>query len=391
MYKHLFLLIFIGISLFSCTNKNAKYINSHMNESENVAPIADSLAIYLLVGTYTTGESEGIYVYKFDTISGNSEYVSMVEVVNPSYLALSKDEKFVYAVTETGDNTAVANAFSFDKKEGKLTFLNSQFTGGADPCYIVVDDVGKHAVTANYSGGSITPFGINADGTLSEALSVINFTGRGTTERQQSPHLHSVIFTPDRKYLFANDLGTDCIHKFNVNENEPGNFLQLGTPASFKVADGSGPRHMEFHPNGKFAYLINELSGAVIVFNYAGGNLKEIQSIQADTLGAKGSADIHVSPDGKYVYASNRLKGDGIAVFAVNQADGKLTKVGYQETGAHPRNFAITPNGKYLLVASRDTDMIQVFEIDKKTGLLTDMHKDIQLSMPVCLKFASIQ
>ena len=173
-------------------------------------------------------------------------------------------------------------------------------------------------------------------------------------------------------------MGTDKIHKFGINESNEGNYLKVGTPAAFDVAPGSGPRHLDFHPNGKYAYLINELSGAVIAFNYDAnaGNLTQIQTIQADTLSAKGSADIHVSPDGKFLYASNRLKGDGIAIFSINQVDGKLTKVGYQETGVHPRNFVITPNGKFLLVASRDNDVIQIFLIDRVTGLLENTYKE---------------
>jgi 6-phosphogluconolactonase (cycloisomerase 2 family) len=188
-------------------------------------------------------------------------------------------------------------------------------------------------------------------------------------------------------------LGTDKIHKFDVNAGEPGNYLKLGNPAAFDVAPGSGPRHLDFHPDGKFAYLINELSGAVTAFGYdaAAGNLSFIQSVQADTLDAKGSADMHVSPDGRFLYASNRLKGDGIAIFTINQADGKLTKAGYQETGIHPRNFVITPNGKFLLVAGRDSDVIQIFLIDKTTGLLENTYKDIELDMPVCLKFTSFR
>nr|WP_231496766.1 lactonase family protein [Prevotella sp. 10(H)] len=361
----------------------------------NMESVSADASMYLLVGTYTSGESDGIYVYQFDTVSGYSVFKSMIKVTDPSYLAISKDEKFVYAVSETNDKqTAAANAYSFDKKEGKLKHLNTQLTNGTAPCYITIDEQGKHVITANYMGGNISVFDVKEDGSLDKAGQVINFQGRGVdAERQKQPHLHSVMFSHDGKYLFADDLGTDKIHKFNVNDKSSGNYLTAGNPPAFKVADGSGPRHLDFHPNGKYVYLINELSGAVIAFNYesANGNLTEIQSVQADTLKAKGSADIHVSPDGKFLYASNRLKGDGIAIFSIDQNDGKLTKVGYQETGIHPRNFVITPNGKYLLSASRDSGLIQIFLIDKNTGLLEDTFKDIKLDMPVCLKFASFR
>ena len=397
MRKYILFSAFAVLSLISCKQKtNVDNSNIDPSDTTNMSAetISDETSLYLLVGTYTTGESEGIYVYQFDTVSGFSKYKSVVKVTNPSYLTINKEGTHVYSVSETGDAKAAANAFVFDKKDGTLKLLNSQLTGGADPCYIELDKAGKHVVTANYSGGSITAFNINGDGTLTTATQLIRFTGKGAdAERQKAPHLHCVRYSPDGKYLFADDLGTDKIHKFAINESDEGNYLKVGTPAAFDVAPGSGPRHLDFHPNGKYAYLINELSGAVIAFNYDAnaGNLTQIQTIQADTLGAKGSADIHVSPDGKFLYASNRLKGDGIAIFSINQADGKLTKVGYQETGVHPRNFVITPNGKFLLVASRDNDVIQIFLIDRVTGLLENTYKDIELDMPVCLKFTSFK
>ncbi|MBN9301978.1 MULTISPECIES: lactonase family protein [Dysgonomonas] len=397
MRKYILFSAFAVLSLISCkqkTNVDNSNIDPSGTTNMSAETISDETSLYLLVGTYTTGESEGIYVYQFDTVSGFSKYKSVVKVTNPSYLTINKEGTHVYSVSETGDAKAAANAFVFDKKDGTLKLLNSQLTGGADPCYIELDKTDKHVVTANYSGGSITAFNINGDGTLTTAAQLIRFTGKGAdAERQKAPHLHCVRYSPDGKYLFADDLGTDKIHKFAINESNEGNYLKVGTPAAFDVAPGSGPRHLDFHPNGKYAYLINELSGAVIAFNYDAnaGNLTQIQTIQADTLGAKGSADIHVSPDGKFLYASNRLKGDGIAIFSINQADGKLTKVGYQETGVHPRNFVITPNGKFLLVASRDNDVIQIFLIDRATGLLENTYKDIELDMPVCLKFTSFK
>ncbi len=394
--KYIFLIIASLFSFFSCNNKNTNKAVVDANNSTNsqTGEVVDSSSLYLIIGTYTTGKSEGIYVYQFDTVSGYSNYKSKVKVTNPSYLAISKDEKYVYAVTETGDDKAAANAFAFDKKKGELSLLNTEPTKGADPCYILVDKAGKHIVTANYSGGSVTVFDVKEDGSLAAASQCVAFTGKGIDpKRQQKPHLHCVAYSPDEKYLFANDLGTDKIHKLDVNSDGQGSYLHAGTPESFKVADGSGPRHIDFHPNGKFAYLINEMSGAVIAFDYdsSKGNLTQIQSIQSDTLNAKGSADIHVTPDGKFLYASNRLKGDGLAIFSINQHDGKLTKVGYQETGVHPRNFVITPNGKFLLVASRDNNVIQVFLIDRNTGLLKNADRDIELDKPVCLKFASLR
>ncbi|MDE5491144.1 lactonase family protein [Elizabethkingia meningoseptica] len=345
--------------------------------------------MYMLAGTYTAKGSKGIYVYKVNTETGKSRYVSEIAVEDPSYLVFSKNGKYVYTVTEKEDQkNSKVNAFSFDKKTGKLSFINSKPAGGGAPCHINVSPDGKRIITANYMGGSITEYAVNNDGSLGDTTQNIEFSGNGADkERQTQPHLHFVTFTPDAKYLFADDLGTDKIYKYRL-DTKGNRLLSEGTPSAVKVKEGSGPRHLTFHPNGKYAYLITEISGDVIAFNYKDGNLSEFQTVKADTLNARGSADIHISPNGRFLYASNRLKGDGIAIFSINPQNGSLTKAGYQPTGIHPRNFVITPNGKLLLVANRDSDQIQVFKIDSKTGLLKNTNQDIKLSMPVCLKFA---
>lgn len=377
---------FASLAFMACSTKNT---DSSSQQSSRTNMINNDM--YMLVGTYTSGDSKGIYVYKLDTVNGTSQYISMVEVENPSYLTFGNDQKFVYSVSE-GDiaETSAANAFSFDKKTGELVLLNSQPTNGGAPCYISADSSGKHVVTANYVGGSVSVFDVNEDGSLTTPSQVIQAEGKGAhPKRQTQPHIHCTVYTPDGNYLLVSDLGTDRIHKFDVNP--AGEYLTKGTPDAFQVKAGSGPRHIDFHPNGKFAYLINEIGGDVVAFEYADGILKEIQSIQADTLNAQGSGDIHVSPDGRFVYASNRLKGDGIAIFSIDQQSGKLTKVGYQPTGIHPRNFAITPNGKLLLAACRDSNSIEVFAIDPVNGLLHNTGNDIKLDKPVCIKFASIE
>lgn len=226
---------------------------------------------------------------------------------------------------------------------------------------------------------------MDASGCLRDHVSTLAFTGKGEDKiRQAQPHLHCVEFTPDGKFLLANDLGMDKIHVFPLTSDG-----QLDKEHTFDVElePGSGPRHLCFSKDGRFAYLINELSGKVSTLSYDGKNLTPIQYIEADTLEARGSADIHLSPDGKYLYASNRLKADGIAIFSVDTQTGLLTKVGYQLTGIHPRNFIITPDGCFLLVACRDSNLIQIFKRDKETGLLVDTGKKIETSKPVCLKF----
>lgn len=371
----------MSMSITSCTPRKVARTESTDTANQELT---------MLVGTYTAGDSKGIYSFRFDEETGSSTALSVVEIENPSYLVPSADGKFVYAVSEFNNEQAAANAFAFNKEKGTFKFLNSQKTGGEDPCYIITN--GNNVVTANYSGGSISVFPIAKDGSLLPASDVIKFEGAGIDkERQEKSHLHCVRITPDGKYMLADNLGTDRIYKFIINPNADAenkeSFLKEGSPAAFEVKAGSGPRHLTFAPNGHYAYLINELSGTVITFGYKDGNLEEIQTITADTVGAKGSADIHISPDGKFLYASNRLKADGIAIFRIDSPNGTLTKAGYQLTGIHPRNFIITPNGKYLLVACRDDNVIQVYKRNADTGLLTDIHKDIKVDKPVCVKF----
>lgn len=380
MIKTIISICATGILATSCTSKKTTEQPTITTDSE----------LTMLVGTYTSGSSKGIYTFRFNEESGIATSLSSAETLNPSYLIPSEDGKFVYAVNETTKDAAAVSAYAFDKAKGTLRLLNSQKTMGADPCYLTTN--GKNVVSANYSGGSISVFPIAKDGSLLPASEVIEFEGSGPDkERQSTPHLHCVRITPDGDYLLADDLGTDQIHKFKINRNANADnqeaFLTKGTPEAFKVAPGSGPRHLIFSRNGKFAYLINEIKGTVIAFQYNNGMLNEIQTIAADTVNAQGSGDIHISPDGKFLYASNRLKADGIAIFKIDPNEGTLTKTGYQPTGIHPRNFIITPNGKYLLVACRDTNTIEVFKIDPNTGLLTDTQQYIKVDKPVCLKW----
>ena len=386
MNKKLIALCMSGIILGGCTTSPKK-------QTEPTTVAEDTNTMYLLVGSYATPDEEGIKVYSFDEQTGNTNYISGLKgISNPSYLTPSADGERIYAVGEDNGKSSTANAIRFDKEQGVLTLLNSQPTDGGAPCNITLSPSGKFVLTANYMGGSVTVFPLDKNGKLQPDTRLISFIGNGPDkERQAQPHLHCVKFTPDHKYLLANDLGTDQIHVFPVSENVTDgvshSLLDESGELNVKVEPGSGPRHICFHPNQKFAYLINEISGKVIAFSYDKGKLNAMQYIEADTVGAKGSGDIHISPDGKFLYASNRLKADGIAIFSIDQEKGTLTKTGYQLTDIHPRNFIISRNGRYLLAACRDSNSIQVFERDKKTGLLKDTGKTIKTSKPVCLKF----
>lgn len=371
-----------GIAILTgCTGK----------KSQQAATTSASDTLHMLVGSYGPADQEGIKVYKFNQATGEGQYVSGVKgISNPSYQTVSKDGKRVYSVGEDDGGTACANALTFDAATGTLTLINSQPTQGAAPCHIALSPEEDYVVTANYNGSNISLFPLDGEGRLKPGQT-IGFEGSGPDkERQAIPHLHFVYFTPDNHYLLANDLGTDRIHRFPLNTRQKGSNTPLvdrQRASDIRLTPGSGPRHAVFSADGHFAYLITELSGEVMAFTYDGDSLSLMQTIQADTLDARGSADIHLSPDGRFLYASNRLKGDGLAIFRVNPEDGTLSKAGYQPTGIHPRNFVLTPNGQYLLVACRDTDEIQIFARDASTGLLTDTGRRIKTTKPVCLKF----
>lgn len=348
---------------------------------------------YLFIGTYTGSGSKGIYVYKFNTKTGKATWVSNTDsstASNPSYLAISPNGKYVYSVFEDGNQKGgnVA-AYSFNRTTGKLNFLNKQLSGGDHPCYVATTNNNKWVAVANYSGGSASVFGVNADGTLKPHPQVMQHEGKSVVKgRQDKPHVHSTVFSPKQDYLFVSDLGTDkiMIYKFDANAEKP----MSEAPGFAASAPGSGPRHFTFHPNKKFAYNIEELTGTVAAYQFANGKLNFIQRIITHPEGYNGtigSADIHVSPDGKFLYASNRGDENTITIFSVNPANGKLKLAGYQSTmGKTPRNFMIDPTGNFVLVANQNTDNVVIFKRNKTTGLLTPTGDEIKVSKPVCLK-----
>lgn len=346
---------------------------------------------HLLVGTYTTGKSEGIYVYKFNVKTGEFAQENIAKgLKNPGFLTISPDAKYVYSVGEIEGGGAVYS-FDFDKKTGILTQLNTQSARGDNPCHLSIDKTGKWVIVGNYSSGSLSVLPVEADGSLGKATQTIQHQGRGPNEsRQENPHVHSINIAPNNVDVFVPDLGIDKIMTYSLAAKT--GKLSDGNPAFTKVKDGSGPRHFTIHPNGKFAYVIQELSGEVTAFDYKNGALTAIQSISTlpkDHTGAFSCADIHISPDGKFLYGSNRTI-DNLVIYGIDQKTGKLTYVAHQSVmGKKPRNFMIDPTGNFVLVANQDSDNIVIFKRDMMRGTLTPTGKEIAVPNPVCLKMVS--
>ena len=351
--------------------------------------------IFLLVGCYTSGKAEGIYVYDFNTKTGKDSFISVVKTSNPSYLAVSANNKMVYAVNETHDTiensaTGSVSAFSFNKDSGTLKFINSQQSKGKDPCYVSVTKNGKFAYAGNYSSGTLAVFPTETNGEIDAASQVIQHTGSGPNKgRQQEPHVHSTVLSPDDKYLFVSDLGIDKIMIYQIDQTT-GKLTAAPIPFE-QVESGAGPRHFVFSPNGKNAYLVQEMAAEVTAFDYKDGRLKKLQRLSlvpANFKGDVGAADIHVSKDGNFLYCSNRGTANNITIFKINKTTGKLSLIGYQSTlGKTPRNFNFDPSGNFLLVANQQSDEVIIFKVNKTTGLLTDTGKKIEVPNPVCIKW----
>jgi len=341
----------------------------------------------LLVGTYTnTGKSKGIYVYHVDMLKGNIVQQSVAEGVdNPSYLAITPDRRYVYSVNEN-DKVSSVSAFEFDPFKSMLTLLNKVDAKGEGPCFLSVTD--KNVFTANYTSGSLSVFGRNADGTLTEALQVIQHVGKSiNAERQGEPHVHQVIVSHDQKFVLANDLGTDNVTVYKYDQTKTTELLVPFDTLSMR--QGSGPRHSVFSRDGKKLYLIQEIDGSLSVLGMKHGKLKLLQetSVIKNPNVVIRAADIHLSPDGKYLYATNRGTANDISCFSVGK-DGLLTFIQQVPTGGNgPRNFAITPDGQYVFVAHQESDTIVIFKRNSTTGKLTVTDKKIEVGSPVCLVF----
>lgn len=348
------------------------------------------------VGTYTNTDSKGVYRFDLDLETGEpAGLVLAAETTSPSFLAVGPGAKYLYAVGEVesvgGKPGGGVVAFSIDPATGALTPINQQSSVGAGPCHLTVDKDGKNVLVANYGGGSTAVLPILEGGKLGPASAFVQHEGSSVNpQRQKEPHAHSVNLDPAGKFAFVADLGLDKVLVYKLDP-EKGTIVP-NDPAAARVAPGAGPRHFDFHPNGKFAYVINELGSTVTAFAYdaARGELTEIQTVTSlpkDFKGTNYPADIHVHPNGKFLYGSNRGH-DSIASFSVDPTTGKLAPTGHQGEGIkNPRNFGIAPGGKFALVASQDGDSVLVFAIDPETGTLSPTGKGLKVPRPVCLKF----
>lgn len=351
------------------------------------APKSDSINYELIVGSYTSAGNPGIEVFSVDLSTGKANSRYSIKNPNASYLTVSPDLKNMYAVAEEGGGKSAVSAYERNAK-GEYTFLNSSLTVGDGPCFITYRESSKTAYTANYSAGSLSVFKTD-QGRLSPVAQHIVYKGSSINKsRQQEPHAHNAVLSPDQHFLYVTDLGTDKIYQHRIYSDG----LVDEQPKLIDVTPGNGPRHMVFNATGTNAYLINELTGLVDVFSVKEGNFTLIQTLVADTAKStnKGSADIHISPNGKWLLTSNRVSSNEVTVFAI-QKNGRLEKVYHQQVATMPRNFSFDPTGKFVFVASQKENKIQVFSFDDQIGRMKDTKQDILVKAPVCLVFTSAE
>jgi 6-phosphogluconolactonase len=347
---------------------------------------------YVFIGSYNGDKTkEGIYVYELDTIKGNLTKITTVkDILNPSYLTLSPNGKFLFACTETKTaHAGSVSSFEFNAQNKTLTFINNQKSGGENPVYLSVHKSGKWLINGNYTEGSVSVYPLTEEGKISPMSQTFQYLeGSINPERQDRSHIHSTVFSPSQDYVFLPDLGADKIrcYRFDSLQKQP---LQETEYPFTKTTLGSGPRPFTFHPNGNFAYCIEELTGTISVYKYENGKLDSIQRIDAHTKKHQedfNSADIHISPDGRFLYASNRGNENNIAIYSIAN-NGTLASIGYQSTlGKTPRNFAIDPTGRFLIVANQTGGNVVVFRRNLQSGLLKKVGHNIKVKNASCVQ-----
>jgi 6-phosphogluconolactonase len=354
------------------------------------------------VGTYTTKyTSKGIYAYNFNAATGQLTAIGLAaESKDPSFVAVHPNGKYLYAVNEVGDfngmKSGAVSAFAIDRKTGALKLLNQVSTHGAGPCFVSLDKSGRFVLVANYDGGSVATFAIQDDGSLSLMKGFVQHSGSSVDkERQEGPHAHWIGVSPDNRFALVADLGLDDVLVYKLDDVRGG--LTPNSPPFAEMKPGSGPRHLVFHPNGKFAYVVNEMASTVTAFAYSAqkGSLSALQTLPMlprDYSGVREAAEIAVHPSGKFLYASNRGTANSIAAYKIDVVKGTLTAAGtFSTTGRIPRNFVIDPTGEFLLAANQDSGNIVVFRIDATTGALTPTGQVAEVPAPVCITFGPVE
>ena len=354
----------------------------------------------IFVGTYNnfikekTSLSDGIYTLDFNNTTGELKIISsVINKDNPSFLTISKNKKYLFSVGELDEiRNSKISSYKINKNKKSLEFINSASCNSLGPCHITIDDSGQYIYTANYSGKSVSFLPVSKSGKLSDSPNVMHH-GKGSNvnkSRQIDSHPHSVNIDPTNKYLIVPDLGQDKIYLYTIDQIS--GHLNKKNMNFVNTKPGSGPRHVVFHPNRKFVYVINELDSTIdnYLFDYSNQTLSLISSISTLPENWKGEstcADIHISPNGKYLYGSNRGH-DSIASYKIDNKTGKLINIGiFKTNGKTPRNFCIDPSGKYILVGNQDTDTIKVFEINIKSGEINDEIFSLDIPKPVCILF----
>jgi len=341
------------------------------------------------IGTYTYGESKGIYKLTLNETKSSIENIELAsEIGYPTYLVIDNNNTNLYSVIKDGEKGGLAS-FEIDPKDYKLKPLNYSFTDGKSPCHVILDKVNNYAFTSNYHKAELISYKIASDGSIETSVDTIQHTGSGPNKlRQENAHIHFANFTPDGNYLYTIDLGLDKLSVYSIKD---GNFNEL-SDKSISLKPGSGPRHMDFHPNGNFAYIITELSSEVVTLKYdkTDGSFEIIEYVSMlpkDCSVESSGGAIHISSDGNFLYTSNRGY-DSITVFSVDSNSGELKfSSNIKLTGKSPRDFSISPSGKFLIVANQDTSNVELYSINKTTGELKYLNISEYIPNPVCIKF----
>jgi 6-phosphogluconolactonase len=350
--------------------------------------------MYVYFGTHRAGPGIGFSLAHFDTDTGaltKPEFI--MEAEEPAFFVIHPDGKHLYTCN-SGKTTGAASAYEIDPRTGRLTLLNRKPSGGPDPSYITLDQTCRYALVANYQGGNIAALAINPDHTLGDLTGFAQHTGHSVNpDRQSRPFAHSIIVDPGNRFALVADLGLDKVMVYRFNEKDGS--LTPNDPPFATVKPGSGPRHLKFHPNGKWVYVINEMGCTVTGFKWNGekGSLKEFQTITTlpeEFKGTNTCAELLIHPNGKFLYGSNRGH-NSLAVFAIDQKSGKLKLVErVPSQGKWPRNFEFDPTGKWILCSNHNSDNAVVFRVDGNTGKLTPVGQPVAVPFPFCERFLPV-